>query len=127
MRQFIWHARILVETSFVKAMNRKARSSGYGAYCFLRSKLGLNKETPSTAADLALMVQAAYRYPQIRQFSTSTEHDIISASGRQLHYKNSNALVREGAWDIELSKTGYIKEAGRCLRVMVAMCRTNRW
>jgi len=36
-----------------------------------------------------------------------------------LHYKNSNALVREGAWDIELSKTGYIKEAGRCL-VMVA-------
>jgi len=50
------------------------------------------------------MVQAAYRYPQIRQFSTSTEHDIISASGRQLHYKNSNALVREGAWDIELSK-----------------------
>lgn len=68
---------------------------------------GLNKNNTSTAADLALMVQAAYRYPQIRQLSTSTEHDIISASGRQLHhYQNSNALVREGAWDIELSKTG---------------------
>lgn len=65
------------------------------------------------------MVQAAYRYTQIREFTTSTDHDIVSASGRQLHYKNSNALVREGIWDIELSKTGYIKEAGRCL-VMVA-------
>lgn len=106
------------KAAFIKAMNRKARSLGMGHTVFY-DPTGLNKNNSSTAADLALMVQAAYRYPQIRQFSTSTEHDIISASGRQLHYKNSNALVREGAWDIELSKTGYIKEAGRCL-VMVA-------
>lgn len=106
------------KAAFIKAMNRKARSLGMGHTVFY-DPTGLNKDNSSTAADLALMVQAAYRYPQIRQFSTSTEHDIISASGRQLHYKNSNALVREGAWDIELSKTGYIKEAGRCL-VMVA-------
>lgn len=106
------------KAAFIKAMNRKARSLGMNHTVFY-DPTGLNKDNSSTAADLALMVQAAYRYPQIRQFSTSTEHDIISASGRQLHYKNSNALVREGAWDIELSKTGYIKEAGRCL-VMVA-------
>ena len=106
------------KAAFIKAMNRKARSLGMGHTVFY-DPTGLNKDNSSTAADLALMVQAAYRYPQIRQFSTSTEHDIISASGHQLHYKNSNALVREGAWDIELSKTGYIKEAGRCL-VMVA-------
>lgn len=106
------------KAAFIKAMNRKARALGMGHTVFYDST-GLNKNNTSTAADLALMVQAAYRYPQIRQFSTSTEHDIISASGRQLHYQNSNALVREGVWDIELSKTGYIKEAGRCL-VMVA-------
>jgi len=104
--------------AFIAAMNRKARALGMRNTVFYDST-GLNKNNTSTAADLALMVQAAYRYPQIRQLSTSTEHDIISASGRQLHYQNSNALVREGAWDIELSKTGYIKEAGRCL-VMVA-------
>jgi serine-type D-Ala-D-Ala endopeptidase (penicillin-binding protein 7) len=104
--------------AFVKAMNRKARSLGMNHSIFY-DPTGLNKDNTSTAADLALMVQAAYRYPQIRQFTTSTEHDIISASGRQLHYQNSNALVREGVWEIELSKTGYIKEAGRCL-VMVA-------
>ncbi|MDD2343425.1 MAG: hypothetical protein PHV54_11125 [Tolumonas sp.] len=105
-------------SAFVAAMNRKARALGMNHTVFY-DPTGLNKDNTSTAADLALMVQAAYRYPQIRQFTTSTEHDIISASGRQLHYKNSNALVREGVWDIQLSKTGYIKEAGRCL-VMVA-------
>lgn len=106
------------KAAFVAAMNRKARSLGMVHTIFL-DPTGLNKHNTSTAADLALMVQAAYRYPQIRQFTTSTEHDIISASGRQLHYQNSNALVREGLWSIELSKTGYIKEAGHCL-VMVA-------
>lgn len=106
------------KASFIKAMNKKAKSLGMRNTIFY-DPTGLNKNNTSTAADLALMVQAAYRYSQIREFSTSTEHDIVSASGRQLHYKNSNALVREGVWDIELSKTGYIKEAGRCL-VMVA-------
>lgn len=106
------------EGAFVKAMNKKAKALGMRSTIFY-DPTGLNKNNTSTAADLALMVQAAYRYNQIREFTTSTDHDIVSASGRQLHYKNSNALVREGIWDIELSKTGYIKEAGRCL-VMVA-------
>lgn len=104
--------------AFVNAMNKKARSLGMLNTRFF-DPTGLNKNNTSTAADLALMAQAAYRYPLIRQFTTSTEHDIVSASGRPLHYQNSNALVREGVWDIQLSKTGYIKEAGRCL-VMVA-------
>lgn len=104
--------------AFVNAMNKKARSLGMLNTRFY-DPTGLNKNNTSTAADLALMAQAAYRYPLIRQFTTSTEHDIVSASGRPLHYQNSNALVREGVWEIELSKTGYIKEAGRCL-VMVA-------
>lgn len=104
--------------AFVRAMNKKAKALGMRNTIFY-DPTGLNKNNTSTAADLALMVQAAYRYNQIREFTTSTDHDIISASGRQLHYKNSNALVREGVWEIELSKTGYIKEAGRCL-VMVA-------
>lgn len=105
------------KAAFVTAMNRKARSLGMNHTIF-HDPTGLNKFNTSTAADLALMVQAAYRYPLIRQFTTTTDHDIVSASGRQLHYINSNALVREGDWNIELSKTGYIKEAGHCL-VMV--------
>ena len=34
---------------------------------------------------------------------------------RALAFRNSNALVRSGQWEIGLQKTGYISEAGRCL------------
>ncbi len=34
---------------------------------------------------------------------------------RTMAFRNSNGLVRSGQWDIGLSKTGYISEAGRCL------------
>jgi D-alanyl-D-alanine endopeptidase (penicillin-binding protein 7) len=32
-----------------------------------------------------------------------------------LAFRNTNTLVRNSDWDIKLSKTGYISEAGRCL------------
>ena len=32
-----------------------------------------------------------------------------------LNYGNTNRLLKNANWDIELSKTGYINEAGRCL------------
>ena len=76
---------------------------------------GLNSGNSATATDLARMVQAAYHYPLIRQFTTTAEQDVWVSDSRRLHYRNSNALVREGEWQIGLSKTGYIKEAGRCL------------
>ena len=34
---------------------------------------------------------------------------------RQVHFRNTNLLVRNPTWDIGLQKTGYIAEAGRCL------------
>ena len=36
-----------------------------------------------------------------------------------LGFNNTNSLVRGGQWDITLSKTGFIREAGKCL-VMLA-------
>ena len=32
-----------------------------------------------------------------------------------MQFRNSNGLVKNPAWEIGLSKTGYISEAGRCL------------
>ena len=32
-----------------------------------------------------------------------------------LRYVNTNRLLRNDNWDIQISKTGYINEAGRCL------------
>ena len=56
----------------------------------------------------------------IREFSTTAAHFVeMQPTGRWLTFNNSNALVKSTAWDIQLQKTGYIREAGRCL-VMLA-------
>ncbi len=51
----------------------------------------------------------------IREYTTETSHTVELANGRRLSYSNSNRLVRNTGWDIGLSKTGYLSEAGRCL------------
>jgi D-alanyl-D-alanine carboxypeptidase len=40
-------------------------------------------------------------------------------TGRTLGFSNSNALVKNQAWDITLQKTGYIREAGKCVVMLV--------
>ena len=101
-------------TAFIAAMNRKAAELGMNSTHFLDST-GLNRENVSTAEDLAKLVTAAYRYPLIQQYTTDTEHAVHTNSGRMLQFRNSNGLVRSDDWHIDVSKTGYIAEAGRCL------------
>lgn len=112
--------------TFVRAMNQKARDLGMRDTRFLDST-GLNPGNVSTAHDLALMVYAGYQYSLIREFTTSDSHSIAFA-GRRFHrtvaFRNSNGLVRSHEWEIGLSKTGYINEAGRCL-VMQATIATK--
>jgi D-alanyl-D-alanine endopeptidase (penicillin-binding protein 7) len=61
------------------------------------------------------MVKTAYEYPLIREFTTTSSHEVSTTRGRSLQFRNSNGLVKSPDWDIGLSKTGYISEAGRCL------------
>jgi len=100
---------------FVTAMNHKAAALGMQRTHFVDST-GLSSENVSTAADLAKMVMAAYAYPLIREFTTATSHDVEPlGTSRTIAYRNSNSLVKSPQWEIGLSKTGYISEAGRCL------------
>jgi len=100
--------------AFVSAMNRKAVELGMWNTRFVDST-GLSSENVSTAEDLVKMVKGAYRYPLIREFTTTPAHEVETMSGRNLQFRNSNGLVKSSAWEIGLSKTGYISEAGRCL------------
>jgi D-alanyl-D-alanine endopeptidase (penicillin-binding protein 7) len=104
--------------AFVQAMNAKARELGLHGTRF-EDPTGLSSGNVATAWDLARLMDAAYRYPEIRDFSTRPETTIL-AGRRQVQFPNTNALVRNPRWNIGLSKTGYIEEAGRCL-VMQAM------
>jgi D-alanyl-D-alanine endopeptidase (penicillin-binding protein 7) len=98
----------------VAAMNAKARQLGMTTTIF-RDPTGLTSENVSTARDLVKMVAAAREYRLIHQFTTTATHSVEGQRGRELRYNNTNPLVKNASWDIGLSKTGYINEAGRCL------------
>jgi serine-type D-Ala-D-Ala endopeptidase (penicillin-binding protein 7) len=99
--------------AFVAAMNRKAMSLGMFSSRF-EEPTGLSSNNVATAHDLARMVAASANYPEIRHFSTTAEAK-LELNGRVRDFGNTNALVRNDNWEIGVSKTGYISEAGRCL------------
>lgn len=100
---------------FVAAMNKKAASLGMHDTRFA-DPAGLKADNVSTANDLAKMITAAEDYALIRQATTATRQEVRPYARRgPLTYGNTNRLLQNRNWDIELSKTGYINEAGRCL------------
>jgi len=104
--------------SFVAAMNAKAQYLRMQNTVF-RDPTGLTPLNVSTANDLVLMVEAAYQYNTIRQYSTTEKHEVILNVGktrsRVTMFRNTNALIHTHSWRIGLSKTGYIKSSGRCV------------
>ena len=106
--------------AFVVAMNEKAEALGMTDSRFVDAT-GLSARNVSSARDLVKLVNAAHRYPLIREYSTRGRAT-VKVYGRQVAFGNTNGLVRSTQWNIGLSKTGYISEAGRCLvmRVNVA-------
>ncbi len=105
-------------SAFVGAMNAKARQLGMRDTHYVDSS-GLSSRNVSSGRDLAKLVMAAHGDPVLREFST-TPNSTVQASGRTMHYRNTNYLVSLPDWNIGLQKTGFINEAGRCL-VMQAM------
>ena len=99
--------------AFIAAMNAKARQLGMTSTRYAEST-GLDPHNVSSARDLGILVSAASQYGLIRQFSTTPTYD-FNLGYRVLKSNNTNALVRNGGWNINLSKTGYINEAGRCV------------
>ncbi|MDO4223018.1 MAG: serine hydrolase [Acinetobacter sp.] len=98
---------------FVAAMNQKAINLDMTSSRFYEAS-GLDVRNIANAQDLAKMVKAAVRYDIISKFSTTANYH-FSLGQRQLASINTNRLVRDGAWLIQLSKTGYIRESGRCV------------
>jgi D-alanyl-D-alanine endopeptidase (penicillin-binding protein 7) len=98
----------------VAAMNAKALELGMHNTRFY-DPTGLSRDNVSTAHDLAKMVAAARNYALIHQCSTAATLSVDGTGGRALRFSNTNPLVRSTSWDIGVSKTGFISEAGLCL------------
>lgn len=99
---------------FVDLMNARARSIGMTETHYVEPT-GLSNENRSSARDLAMLVQVAYKDPLLRELTTSHGFDVTARGGRMLEYHNTNPLIRDSDWDIGLQKTGYIWESGRCM------------
>ena len=124
--------------AFIDAMNRKASRLGMASTRFADST-GLRSQNQSTAEDLGRMVRAAHTYPIITELTTTTSYDLQmpiykrarafvqkklasrtrtaarTLSFHNIAFRNTNKLVSDKEWQIGLSKTGYISEAGHCL------------
>ena len=98
---------------FVRLMNAKAKSLGMNSTRYVEPT-GLSSNNQSSAQDLAILVNAAYKDPALRAFSTSPGAE-IAVGDRTLQYNTTNRLIKNPDWEIGLQKTGYISEAGQCL------------
>lgn len=105
--------------AFVRRMNSRAAELGMSDTRYV-DPTGLSSDNRSSARDLALLVSAAYQRPMLRDLSTSPAYEVARGS-RVLQYRNSNRLINNANWDIGLQKTGYIREAGRCLVMQVSV------
>jgi D-alanyl-D-alanine endopeptidase (penicillin-binding protein 7) len=85
---------------------------------------GLSPHNRSSAADLVKMATAASYYPEIAELTTETGES-FDFNGRPVQYRNTNRLVGKEGWDIRLSKTGFTREAGRCLIMRVQSAGKN--
>lgn len=107
--------------AFVNAMNDTARALGMARTRFVDPS-GLSVDNRSTAADVLRMLRAAADYERIREFTRTRSHVARFRGPRYtLGYGNTNVLVHRDNWDIGLSKTGYLDEAGRCLAMLTTI------
>lgn len=97
----------------VDAMNAKAKSLGLSETHF-EDASGLSGGSVSSARDLARLVDTAYQYKLIREFTTTRKATVYSGQ-HVVEFHNTNHLVQNPSWQIGLSKTGFTGAAGRCL------------
>jgi D-alanyl-D-alanine endopeptidase (penicillin-binding protein 7) len=107
----------------VAAMNAKAKALGLSETSF-EDPTGLFSGNVSSARDLVRLVNAAYQYRLIREFTTCKNAVVVSGR-RVLRFHNTNRLVQNPSWDIGLSKTGFIAAAGRCLVMQCQVANRN--
>jgi D-alanyl-D-alanine endopeptidase (penicillin-binding protein 7) len=97
----------------VAAMNAKARELGMKDTSFIEPT-GLSPANRATPSDLVRLVEAAYNYPEIREFSAASEYE-VPVGKHMVRFRSTNQLTTHPDWQIGLQKTGTLSAAGQCL------------
>ncbi|SAK96207.1 D-alanyl-D-alanine carboxypeptidase family protein [Caballeronia catudaia] len=107
------------QRAFIQKMNDKARVLGMAATQF-DDPTGLSAANVSTARDLVKMADAASDYALIDAFTVLPRYgEAIGTKTR--FYRNTDPVVHWPDWTVQLAKTGYTREAGRCILVEAEM------
>jgi len=99
--------------AFEQAVQDKIRVLGL-RHTTLVDPTGLATANASTATEMARIVAAAARNPQIAAITGERASEVV-VDGRVQRLHNLNPFVGEAGWDIRLSKTGFTRAAGGCL------------
>jgi len=107
--------------AFVDAMNAKADDLEMHDTRFA-DPTGLAVANQSSAADLARLVVGAHQHAVLNEFSTTRQFTVNFRQPRyRLGYGNTNPLTGSARWNVAMTKTGYLTEAGRCLLMVTEM------
>ena len=102
-------------SAFIRNMNLTAQGLGMDRTVF-DEPTGLSEKNVSTAADLMRLLEVVNLYPSVEKATAAAKKDVIFSKPRYvLAFFNTNTLVNKKNWDIQVSKTGYTDDAGRCL------------
>jgi D-alanyl-D-alanine endopeptidase (penicillin-binding protein 7) len=94
--------------AFVDAMNAKADD--------------LEMHDTRFADPTGLEVVGAHQHAVLNEFSTTRQFTVNFRQPRyRLGYGNTNPLTGSARWDVAMTKTGYLTEAGRCLLMVTEM------
>ena len=104
--------------NFISRMNQKARELGMTQTHFYDPS-GLDSRNVASPRDLAILARYAQKMNLVTQFSTTPSRQFgvynINSGFRTVAARSTNYMVRDGLYNIGLSKTGYIREAGNCV------------
>ncbi|WP_213302048.1 D-alanyl-D-alanine carboxypeptidase family protein [Paraburkholderia sacchari] len=103
------------QPAFMQKMNEKARAL-HMADTHFGDPSGLSPDNRSTPRDVVKMAAAASHYPLISEYTTLPRYE-EQIGTRTRFYHNTDPIVRSADWDVLVAKTGYTREAGRCIVV----------
>lgn len=110
------HSTGLSEADFVAKMNEKAKALGL-LHTHFAEPTGLSTQNVSTAREVALMAQAAFRHSEIRVATTLADYKYETLDGRVKDIVSTDYLLSGTTRDgltVLAGKTGFTDEAGYC-------------
>ncbi|MFA6194238.1 MAG: serine hydrolase [Patescibacteria group bacterium] len=110
------HASGLSEEEFVKKMNEQAVKLGLKQTSF-SDPVGLSEYNLSTAREVALLAQAAFKRSEISEATTKPDYLFMTLNGREKKIESTDYLLfdsGEKTLTVLGGKTGYTEKAGYC-------------